>query len=168
MDWLTTIHLPQLDAMVPTGTYVVYQYTTQVENNAIVGKIINYRRNSNKKNYDIEVNMYLRITQEILSDINQMRHNLSNITEVYESSNKEWIAPTLISDIAYIYLCDLVTNNDISIVGINNAYIIRFKFDNDNNYTKLDKNNFNLFPCQKLEWKVQQTSSLIAIQCLII
>ena len=88
MDWLTTIHLPQLDAMVPTGTYVVYQDTTQVENNAIVGKIINYRRNSNKKNYNIEVNMYLRITQDILSDINQMRHNLSNIIEVCESSRR--------------------------------------------------------------------------------
>ena len=151
MDWLTTIHLPQLDAMVPTGACVACQDTTQVENNAIVGKIINCRRNSNEKNYDIEVNMCLRITQEILSDVNQMRHNLSNVTEACESSNKEWIAPTLISDVAHVYLCDLVANNDVSIVGINNACIMRFKIDNDNNHTKLDENNFNSFLCQKLE-----------------
>ena len=89
MNWLTTIHLPQLHAMVPSGTFIVYQDATEAVHNATVGKITNYRRNRNENHYDVEVNIYPRMSQGILSDINQMRHNLTNILEVYESSNKK-------------------------------------------------------------------------------
>ena len=65
MDWLTTIHLPQLHAIVTLGAFIVYQDTTEAVNNEIIGKIANYRRNRNQNHYDIKVNIYPRITQKI-------------------------------------------------------------------------------------------------------
>jgi hypothetical protein len=52
--------------------------------------------------------------------------------ELYQGGASDEVSTSCISDVAYVFLQEYITDNNVDLSGIQNAYIIRFRLTNDN------------------------------------
>jgi hypothetical protein len=67
--------------------------------------------------------------------------------ELYRGGASNKVSTSCISDVAYVFSQEYITDNNVDLSGINNAYIIRFRLTNDNQtLDNLPNGHFKPFP----------------------